>query len=96
MSSWKKNDFELLCSKIIQNKETTTTKKNNNEENKGMIYRRNANIKYRKQNSLLNAMVNPIEMSSYPQYFLPRSGSMLLKRKDQGTKKGKKNKKKKK
>ena len=95
MSSWKKNDFEILCKKIIPNKEVITTKKNiNNEENKGMIYRRNASVKYLKQNSLLNAMVNPIEIYSYPQYFLPRSGSMLLKRKEQGTKKGKKNKKK--
>lgn len=93
MSSWKKNDFEQLCNKIIKNKENNNIKNNRgwNDE----INKRKIGLKQRRQNSLLNAMVNPIEDSVYPQYFLPRSGSMLLKRLDQNAKKNKRNKKKK-
>ena len=36
----------------------------------------------RKQNSLLNAMINPKDEFRYSQYFLPRTGSMLLSRKE--------------
>ena len=92
MSSWKKNDFEELCNKIIKNKENNHIKNNRGWDYE--INKRKISLKQRRQNSLLNAMVNPIEDSVYPQYFLPRSGSMLLKRLDQNAKKNKKNKKK--
>ena len=96
MSSWKKNDFEKLFNKIIKNKENISKKNNSlNDENRGIFSRKKINIIQRKQNSLLKAMVNPIEDSSYSQYFLPRSGSMLLKRNEQNIFKNKKNKRKK-
>ena len=96
MSSWKKDDFDKLCNKMSKNKEVIT-KKNTNwvDENRGIYNRRIVNIRQKKQNSLFNAMLNPIEDSCYPRYFLPRSGSMLLIRKDQNTKKIKKGKRKK-
>ena len=96
MSSWKKNNFEKLFKKIVKNKENTNKKNINlNEENKGIFNRRKINIIQRKQNSLINAMINPIEDLSYPRYFLPRSGSLLLKRNEQNIKKNKRNKRKK-
>ena len=96
MSSWKKNDFEKLCDKMSKNKEKIT-KKNTIlvDENRGIYNRRILNIRQKKQNSLIKAMLNPIEDSCYPRYFLPKSGSMLLKRNEQNAKKIKKGKRKK-
>ena len=99
MSSWKKNDFEKLCNKIMKNKdnkETTSKKSSNiNDENRALYNKRKINLNLKRQTSLFSAMLNPIEDSCYPQYFLPRSGSMLMIRKGQSVKKGKKGKKKK-
>ena len=96
MSSWKKKDFEKLCKKISKEKEIVT-KKNTNliDEKRGYISRKIMSIRQKKQNSLINAMVNPIEDSCYARYFLPRSGSMLLKRNEPNAKKTKKGKRKK-
>ena len=100
MSSWRKNDFEKLCNKIMKNKdnkETISKKSSNiNDDNRGLYNKRKINLNAKRQNSLFNAMLNPIEDSCYPQYFLPRSGSMLMIKRDQNAKKGKKGKKKKK
>ena len=96
MSSWKKNDFEKLCNKMSKNKEIITKKNNNlSDENRGIYKRRISSIRQKKQNSLINAMLNPIEDFCFPRYFLPRSGSTLLKRNDQNIKKTKKSKRKK-
>ena len=99
MSSWKIDDFEKLSNKLIKNRDIkeTTGKKNNiiNDENRELYNRRKINLNLKRQNSLFNAMLNPFEDSCYPQYYLPRSGSMLMIRKGQNVKKGKKKKKKK-
>jgi hypothetical protein len=36
------------------------------------------NIRYRKQQVLSNAIMNPVEDNTFPKYFLPRTGSMLI------------------
>ena len=95
MSSWKKRDADILCNKMIQNKENVENKKtlvdesNKNHEIFNKI--RIGNILRKRANSVLSAMVNP-DIGIYPQYFLPRSGSFLLQRNDKNatkTKKGK-------
>ena len=93
MNSWKKDNFEKLYNKI--KKKENIEQSNYNPESKFISFKKKINLRQRKQNSLLNAMVNPIEESLYPKYFLPRSGSMLLKRKTMNEKKGKSKKKKK-
>ena len=93
MSFWKKNNFEKLYNKIMKSKEMNEIT-NYIPESKYISFRRKINLRERKQNSLVSAMINPIEESLYPRYFLPRSGSMLLKRKVQNDKKTKSKKKK--
>ena len=94
MNSWKKDNFEKLYNKIFKSKENYS-QSSYMSETKYISFKRRINIKQRKHNSLLSAMINPIEESLYPKYFLPRSGSMLLKRKTLNEKKGKGKKKKK-
>lgn len=94
MSSWKKNNFEKLCNKIMKNKENID-KKSNNDENKGIYNRRIISRDLKTQNSMFNAMINPIDNIIFPKYFLPRSGSMLLIKKEQDGKRNKRHKKKK-
>ena len=36
------------------------------------------NIRYKKQQALSNAIMNPVEDNTFPKYFLPRTGSMLI------------------
>ena len=96
MSSWKKNDFEKLCNKVMKNKENIHKKSSNwNDEKKGLNNRRIVSQNLKRQNSLFNAIINPNDDSIYPQYYLPRSGSMLLIKKDQNIKGNKRHKKKK-
>ena len=97
MSSWKKNNFQKLYNRLTKEKDNfdNNIMNNPNHESKFISFKRKTDILQRKHNSLLNAMVNPIENSLYPQYFLPRNGSMLLKRSIQIEKKGKSKKKKK-
>ena len=89
VSYWKKKDFEKLSNKIkneenLDNYTNIKTIKSfhnfHNDINEGMLNKEKNNLKQKKHISLLNAMVNPNEESAYPQYFLPRSGSLLLKR----------------
>jgi hypothetical protein len=86
MSYWKKKDFEKLSNKIKNAEDYTNIKTTksfhtfHNDIDKGMLNKEKNNLKQKKQISLLKAMVNPNEESAYPQYFLPRSGSLLLKR----------------
>ena len=100
MSFWKKRDYEYLSNQIIKNFDNTATNIKTNKGlqshvHKGLLNKGNINIKIKKQNSLLKAMVNPIDESTYPQYFLPRTGSLLLRRTGDNFKIGKKKKKKK-
>lgn len=100
MSFWKKRDYEYLSNQIIKNFDNTATNIKTNKApqsnaNKGLLNKGKNNIKIIKQNSLLKAMVNPIDESTYPQYFLPRTGSLLLRRTGDNFKIGKKKKKKK-
>ena len=92
MNSWKKDNFEKLYSRIKYKE--IIEHSNFTPDSKYVSFKRKINLRQRKQNSLLDAMVNPIEQSSYPKYFLPRSGSMLLNRKTVNEKKGKSKKKK--
>ena len=93
MNSWKRDNFEKLYNRIKSKENNEQT--NLTPESKFITFKRKMNLRQRKQNSLLYAMVNPIEQSLYPTYFLPRNGSMLLKRKTLNEKKGKSKKKKK-
>ena len=93
MNSWKRDNFEKLYNRIKSKENNEQT--NLTPESKFITFKRKINLRQRKQNSLLYAMVNPIEQSLYPTYFLPRNGSMLLKRKTLNEKKGKSKKKKK-
>ena len=91
MSDWKKNDYDLLVSQISKNIDSTIDYEEPNND-RDYLYKNNSvdylmdksnlikNIKLRKEKSLLNAMVNPNDNTTYSRFFLPRSGSMLLSR----------------
>ena len=86
MSDWKTNEYINLVNKIKKNnkkgiKEKGRERYREDIENKN---KKNSfsfkNIRIKKQNSLLNAIINPKDGFRYSQYFLPRTGSMLLSR----------------
>lgn len=86
MSSWRKNDYEKLVNKITKNIDITRSNRisnvNTNSNNNVLIFNKdknNINIKQKKKSSLLKAMINPNE-ECYPQFFLPRTGTLLLRR----------------
>ena len=81
VSDWKTNEYFNLMDQMRKNKKGIKDKdeKDNNKNNSYGF----KNIRMRKQNSILNAMINPKDEFRYSQYFLPRTGSMLLSRKEE-------------
>ena len=77
LSDWKKTECITLLNELTKNK----TPKVEEEKNKKSILKR--------QHSVLNAIINPGDKFEFSQYFLPRTGSMLLNRKVEENKKGK-------
>ena len=78
LSDWKKTECHSLLNELTKNK----TPKIEEEKIKKSNLRR--------QNSVLNAYVNPKEKFEFSQFYLPRTGSLLLKRKTEDNKKTKK------
>ena len=78
LSDWKKAECYTLLNELSKIK----TPKVEDEKNKKSILKR--------QHSVLNAIINPGDKFEFSQYFLPRTGSMLLDRKVEEIKKGKK------
>ena len=74
---------------VEENKKGKKDKKSKKKENKEFDTRATlrikdplpqkiVNIRYRKQQALSNAIMNPMEDNTFPKYFLPRTGSMLI------------------
>ena len=78
LSDWKKTECLSLLNELTKNK----TPKIEEEKFKKSNLRR--------QNSVLNAYVNPKDKFEFSQFYLPRTGSLLLKRKTEDKKKTKK------
>ena len=78
LSDWKKTECLSLLNELTKNK----TPKIEEEKIKKSNLRR--------QNSVLNAYVNPKDKFEFSQFYLPRTGSLLLKRKTEDNKKTKK------
>ena len=78
LSDWKKTECFSLLNELTKNK----TPKIEEEKIKKSNLRR--------QNSVLNAYVNPKDKFEFSQFYLPRTGSLLLKRKTEDNKKTKK------
>ena len=78
LSDWKKTECFSLLNELTKNK----TPKIEEEKFKKSNLRR--------QNSVLNAYVNPKDKFEFSQFYLPRTGSLLLKRKTEDNKKTKK------
>ena len=80
VSDWKRGEYLNLLDKLKRNKTPKKEKEKKEEE----IKRR----QMKRQSSLLNAIVNPKDHFDYSQYFLPRTGTLLLSRaEEQKTKK---------
>ena len=86
MSDWKANEYLNLVNEIRKNnkKGVKERDRDRDRDRDREMFRNNSfglkNIKIKKQNSLLNAMINPNDEFGYSRYFLPRNGSMLLSR----------------
>ena len=78
LSDWKKTECLSLLNELTKNK----TPKIEEEKIKKSNLRRH--------NSVLNAYVNPKDKFEFSQFYLPRTGSLLLKRKTEDNKKTKK------
>ena len=84
VSDWKKGEYLNLIDRLKRNK----TPKKEKEKEKEKKNEENKKKNLRKQHSLLNAIINPKDKFDYSQYFLPRMGTLLLKRsEEQKTKK---------
>ena len=96
MSNEKKKEYDYLADKlrirkineIYYNDEYDDEIEDENGDNNSNL----VNISFknpiglRKNNSLLEAIVNPNDNLIYSRYYLPRNGSMLLSREDQSKK----------
>ena len=86
MSDWKTNEYLNLVNEIKKNnkKGVKERDRDRDRDRDREMFRNNSfgikNIRIKKQNSLLNAMINPNDEFGYSRYFLPRTGSMLLSR----------------
>ena len=97
MSDWKRSEYWNLLNEIKKNdkngtKEGRDRERDRDRDEKEYMFKTNSfkNIRMQKQNSLLDAMINPKDGFRYSQYFLPRSGSMLLSRNEEPKAKKKK------
>ena len=72
VSDWKRGEYLNLIDKLKRNKTPKKEKEKKEEEIKKKQIKR--------QTSLLNAIVNPKDHFDYSQYFLPRTGTLLLSR----------------
>ena len=97
MSDWKKSEYWKLLNEIKKNdksgpKESRDRDRDKDRDENEYMFKTNSfkNIRVKKQDSLLDAMINPMDEFRYSQYFLPRSGSMLLSRKEEPKNKKKK------
>ena len=72
VSDWKRGEYINLLDKMKRNITPKKDKDKKEEDIKKKILR--------KQNSLLNAIINPKDKSEFSQYFLPRTGTLLLQR----------------
>ena len=97
MSDWKRSEYWNLLNEIKKNdkngtKEGRDRERDRDRDEKEYMFKTNSfkNIRMQKQNSLLDAMINPKDGFRYSQYFLPRSGSMLLSRNEEPKTKKKK------
>ena len=92
MSDWKANEYLNLVNEIKKNNKKGIKERDRDRDRE--MFRNNSfgikNIKIKKQNSLLNAMINPNDEFGYSRYFLPRTGSMLLSRIEESKTKKKK------
>ena len=81
MSEWKNDEYMNLIKEIKNNNKKVVKERNRDRDILGGIYRNNSyGFRIKKQNSLLNAMINPKDELRYSQFFLPRTGTMLLSR----------------
>jgi hypothetical protein len=79
VSDWKKGEYLNLIDRLKRNK----TPKKEKEKEKEKKNEENKKKNLRKQHSLLNAIINPKDKFDYSQYFLPRMGTLLLKRSEE-------------
>ena len=82
VSDWKKGECLLLLNKLERKKTPKNEKEKEKEKEKKEDKRDEDNKKkyLRRQNSVLNAIINPKDNFDYAQYFLPRTGRLLLKK----------------
>ena len=80
VSDWKRGEYITLLDKIKKNN-STKKEKEKKDENVYTFQSKKKNI--RKQNSLLNAIINPKDEFAYSQFFLPRTGALLLRRSEE-------------
>ena len=102
IGEWKKYEYEQLLNKIDINKKkegkdeenlnTNTNKEKSSKSNKDCLAQKMSNIKFNKQKILINAIMNPNEDNTFPNYFLPKTGENLLSKIEQNVTKKKKNK----
>ena len=78
LSDWKKAECLTLINELTKNKTTKIEEEKNKKSN------------LRRQYSVLNAIINPKDKFDFSQFFLPRTGSMLLTKKTEDNKKPKK------
>ena len=101
IGEWKKYEYEQLLNNISKNKKEGKDEENLNininkekssKNNKDCLINKINNIKFKKQKVLINAIMNPNEDNTFPNYYLPKTGESLLSKIESNVTKKKKNK----
>ena len=100
IGEWKKYEYEELLNKISKNnkkegkdEDLNINKEKSNKNNKDCFLNKINNIKFKKQKILINAIMNPNEDNTFPNYYLPKTGDNLLSKIESNITRKKKNKK---
>ena len=78
ISEFKKYEYQEIMDRFSKKKENKEFDTRATIKIKDPLPQKIVNIRYRKQQVLSNAIMNPVEDNTFPKYFLPRTGSMLI------------------
>ena len=78
MGEFKKYEYQEIMDRLRKAKDFRDDDKKTGLKLKQSYSQRDNNIRYMRQKILSKALMNPNEESSFPRYFLPRTGSLLI------------------
>ena len=78
IGEFKKYEYQEVMNRFSKKKENKETETRNTIRIKDPLPQKIVNLRYKKQQVLSNALMNPVIDNTFPKYFLPRTGSLLI------------------